>query len=183
MIFNLFLVLLLFSTHFKLSIVTLNIFRNLILFKVIFLTNFTCLRKRLILFISLHGSYLRSILGTVIIFQCFRTILKINLSDVSFFPKLLCIFAIFNIIVLNFSKKTSFFNSCRNVFILRQNFNVLLPKSAMVCLLFVFWLLGFSITVFVTKTVFAVTLEPIFITVIIYFILKLYIFINVKYRI
>ena len=111
------------------SIVTVNIFVNLILLKVIFLTNFTSLRKRLILFISLHSSYLRSMLDTVIIFQSFRTILKISASDVSFFTRLLCISAIFNIIVLNFAKKTSFSNICRNVLILRQNLKILLQKQ------------------------------------------------------
>ena len=49
----------------------------------------------------------------------------------------------------------------------------------MVCLLFVFWQLGFSITGFVIKIFFTLTLELTFIAFIIYFILKLYIFINV----
>ena len=121
LIYNLCLVVLFFSTYFKISIVTLNIFINLILFKVIFLTNYPCLRKCLILFISLNGSYLHSMLDTVIIFQSFRTILKTSTSDVSFFTRLLCIFAIFNIIILNFAKRTSFSNICTNVLILRQN--------------------------------------------------------------
>ena len=56
---------------------------------------------------------------------------------------------------------------------------ILLPKPTMVCLLFVFWLLGFSTTGFVIKIVFTIILELTFITFIIYFILKLYIFINV----
>ena len=180
MIFNLFLVHLYFSTYFNLSIVTLSIFINLILFKVIFLTNFTCLTKRLILFISLNGSCLRSMLDAIIIFQSFRTILKISTSDVSFFTRLLCIFAIFNIIVLNFAKRTSFSNICTNILILRQNLRILLPKLTMVCLLFVFWLLGLSITGFVIKMVFTLILGLIFITFIIYFILKLYVFINVS---
>ena len=81
LIFNLFLVIQFFSTCFKLSIFTLNIFINLILLKVIFLTNFTCLKKRLILFISLNGSYLDSLLDAVIIFQSSRTILKISPTD------------------------------------------------------------------------------------------------------
>ena len=89
----------------------------------------------------------------------------------------LCISAIFNIIVLNFAKKTSFSNICRNVLILRQNLRILLPEPTMVCLLFVFWLLGFSITGFVIKIVLTLLLELICITFIIYFILKLYIFI------
>ena len=179
LIFNLFLVLLFFSTYFEISIVTLNIFINLILFKVIFLTNYTCLRKHLILSISLNGSYLRSMLDTVIIFQYFRTILKISTSDVTFFTRLLCVFAIFNIFILNFAKRTSFSNICTNILILEQNLRLLLLKPTMVCL-FVFWLLGISITGFVIKIVFTLILGLIFITFIIYFTLKLYIFINVN---
>ena len=49
----------------------------------------------------------------------------------------------------------------------------------MVCLLFVLWLLGLSVTGFVIKHVFTVILGIIFITFIIYISLKLYIFINV----
>ena len=172
------LVLLFFSTYFEISIVTSNIFINLILFKVIFLTNYTCLRKHLILFISLNGSYLRCMLDTVIIFQSFRTILKISTSDVSFMTRLLCIFSIFNTIILNFSKRTSFSNICTSILILRQNLRLLLLKPTTVCL-FVFWLLGISITGFVAKIVFTLILGSTFITFIIYFILKFYIFINV----
>ena len=149
-----------FQHNLKLSIVTLNIFINLTLFKVIFLTNFTCLGKRLILFIFLNGSYLWSMLDTVLSFPFFRTILKNSTSSVSFFTRFLCIFAIFNIIVLNFAKRTSF------------------PKPAMVCLMFLFWLLvllGLSITGFVINIVFTLILGLIFIT----FTFKLYIFIIV----
>ena len=163
--------------YFQISIVSI-VFINLILFKVIFLTNYTCLRKHLILFISLNGSYLRSMLDTVTIFQSFRTILKISTSNVTFFTRLLCIFAIFNISILNFAKRISFFNICTYILILRQNLRLLLPKPTMVCL-FVFCLLGTSITGFVNKIVFTLILGLSFITFIIYFILKLYIFINV----
>ena len=134
------------------------------------------------MFISLNGSYLQSLLDTVIIFQSFRIILKISTTDVSFFTRLLCIFAIFNIIVLNFAKRTSFSNICTNILILRQNLRILLPKPTLACVLFVFWLLallGLIITGFVIKIVFTVILGLIFITFIIYFILKLYIFRNV----
>ena len=117
-------------------------------------------------------------LDTVIIFQSFRTILKISISDVSFFTRLLCIFAIFNMIILNFAKRTSFSNICTNILILRQNLRLLLLKPATVCL-FAFWLLGISITGFVIKIVFTLILGSTFITFIIYFILKLYIFINI----
>ena len=118
-------------------------------------------------------------LDTVIIFQSFRAILKFSISNVSFFTRFLCIFAIFNIIVLNFAKRTSFSNICTNVLILRQNLRNLQPKPTMVCLLLVLCLLGPSITGFVIKIVFTLILGPIFITFFIYFILKLYIFINV----
>ena len=124
--------------YFKLSIVTLNIFVNLLLFKLIFLTNFNCLKKCLILFVSVNDSYLQSMLHTVIIFHSFRTILKISTSDVSFFTRLWCSFATFNIIIINFAKTTSFSNICTNILILRQNLRILLPKPKMVCLLFVF---------------------------------------------
>ena len=111
--------------------------------KVIFLTTFACLRKRLILFISLYGSYLHSMLDTAIIFQSFRTILKISTSDVSFFHKAFVYFC--DITVLNFSKKTSFSNIYRNVAILRQNLRTLLPKPTMLCLRFVFLYILFRI--------------------------------------
>ena len=111
LLFNLFQVLLFFSTYFEFIIVTLNIFINLMLFKVIFLTNYTYLRKRLILFISLNSSYLPPFLYTIIIFQSFRTILKTSTSDVSFFTRLLHIFAIFNIIILILQKGLLFLTS------------------------------------------------------------------------
>ena len=72
-----------------------------------------------------------------------------------------------------------FSNICTNILILRQNLRILVPKPTMVCLLFAFWLLGLSITGFVIKIVFTLILGLIFITFVIYFILKLYIFINV----
>ena len=127
------LALLFFPMYVKLSVVVLNIFINLILFKVILLYNFTCLRTRLIFFISLNGSYLRSMLDTVIIFQSFRIIL-----NVSFFTRLLRIFAIFNITVLNFAKRTSFSNIGTDFLILRENLRIFLPKPAMFasCLFF-----------------------------------------------
>ena len=93
-----------------------------------------------------------------------------------------CIFSTFNIIVLNFAKRTSFYNICTNILILKQNLTILLPKPTMVCLLLVFWLLGLlglSITGFVINIVFTLILGLICVTFMIYSILKLYIFINV----
>ena len=92
------------------------------------------------------------------------------------------IFILFLVLLLFYPKyfhHTSFSSLCRNVLILRQNLRILLPKSALVCLLFVFWLLGFIITGFIIKVVFTLTLELTFITFMIYFILKSYIFIHV----
>ena len=78
-------------------------------------------------------------LHTVITLQSFRTILKISTSHVSFFTRILCVSAIFNIIILNFAKKTFFSSICRNVLILGQNLRILLLKPTMVCLFFAFW--------------------------------------------
>ena len=78
----------------------------------------------------------------------------------------------------NFAKNDFFSNICTNILILRQNLRNLLPKLTVVCLLFVFWLLGLSTTDFVIKIVFTLILELLFLTFIIYFILKLHIFIN-----
>ena len=78
----------------------------------------------------------------------------------------------------NFAKNDFFSKICTNVLILRQNLRNLLRKLTVVCLLFVFWLLGLSTTDFVIKIVFTLILELLFITFIIYFILKLHIFIN-----
>ena len=149
------------------------------LLKIIFLTNYTCLRKRLILLIFLNGSYLCSMSDTAIIFQSFRIILKICTLDVSFITRILCIFVIFNLITLNFVKRTSFSNIGTNILIVKQNLRPFLAKPKMVCFLFIFWLLGLSITGFVIKIVFTLILGLIFITFIIYFTFKLYIFINV----
>ena len=101
---------------------------------------------------------------TVIIFQAFRTILKISTSSVSFFIMLVCIFAIFNVIVLNFAKRTSFSKISTNILILRQN----LTKPTTVCPLFVLWLLGLSITGFLIKIIFTLILGLIFITYLFY---------------
>ena len=78
---------------------------------------------------------------------------------------------------LNFAKRL-FSNVCRSALILRQNLRILLPKSTMVCHLFVFWLLVFSVTGFVIKILFTPILKLAFIIFIIYFIFKLCIFIN-----
>ena len=112
-------------------------------------------------------------LFTVIIFQSFRAILKISTPDVSFFARLLCISAIIHITVLILQKRL-FSNVCRSALILRQNLRILLPKSTMVCHLFVFWLLVFSVTGFVIKILFTPILKLAFIIFIIYFIVFYY---------
>ena len=70
----------------------------------ILLTKSTCFRKFLILHISRSSTFLRSNLNTYIAFQSFRAILQLNTSEISFFYKGLCIFAILSINSLNFRK-------------------------------------------------------------------------------
>ena len=95
--------LLAFSVYYKYSIFKMNIFINLFLVIMILLTKSTCFRKFFILYISRSSTFLRSNLNTYITFQSFRTILQLN-TEISFFYKGLCIFAILSINSLNFPK-------------------------------------------------------------------------------
>ena len=81
----------------------MNIFITLFLVIMIMLTKSTCFRKCFMLYISLSSTFSRSKLNTYIAFQSFRTI-QLNTSEISFFYKGLCIFAILNINSLNFPK-------------------------------------------------------------------------------
>ena len=82
----------------------MNIFINLFLVIMILLTKSTCFRKFFISYISRSSTFSRSNLNTYIAFQSFRTILQLNASEISFFYKGLCIFAILSINSLNFPK-------------------------------------------------------------------------------
>ena len=96
--------LLAFSVYYKYSIFKMNIFINLFLVIMILLTKSTCFRKFFILFISRSSTFSCSNLNAYIAFQSFRTILQLNTSEISFFYKDLCIFAILSINSLNFPK-------------------------------------------------------------------------------
>ena len=121
--FTFLLSLLAFSVYYKYSIFKMNTFINLFLVIIILLTKLTCIRKFFILYISRSSTFLHSNLNAYIVFQSFRTILLLNKSEVSFFTKGLCIFAILNIIALNFPKS----NLHRSLFqnILKEIGNVL----------------------------------------------------------
>ena len=93
-----------FSVYYKCSIFKMNIFINLLLVIMILLIKSTCFRKFFILYISRSSTFSRSNLNTYIAFQSFRTILQLNTSEISFFYKGLCIFAILSINSLNFPK-------------------------------------------------------------------------------
>ena len=108
--------LLAFSVYYKYSIFKMNIFISLFLVLLILLTKVTCFRIFSILYISRSSTFLRSNLNTYIVFQSSRTILLLNTSEVSFFTKDLCIFAILSIIVINFLKSKVQRNLFQNIF-------------------------------------------------------------------
>ena len=82
----------------------MNILKNLFLVIIILLTKSTSFRKFFMLHISRSSTFSRSNLNTCIAFQSFRTILQLNTSEVPFFYKDLCIFAILTLNSLNFTK-------------------------------------------------------------------------------
>ena len=101
--FIFFLSILMFSVYYKFSIITMNIFTNLLLAIVILLSKLTRLREFFIMFISRNSTFLRFSLNTYITFQSCRTMLLLKISEVSFFTNSICVFAILTIFVLNFS--------------------------------------------------------------------------------
>ena len=101
--FIFFLSILIFSVYYKFSIITMNIFTNLLLAIVILLSKLTCLREFL-MFVSRNSTFLHSSLNTYITFQSCRTMLLLATSEVSFFTNSICVFAILTIIVLNCPK-------------------------------------------------------------------------------
>ena len=96
--------LLAFSVYYKYSIFKMNIFINLFLVIMILLTKSTCFRKFFILYISRSSTFSRSNFNTYIALQSFRIILQLKTFEIPFFYKGLCIFAIFSINFLNFTK-------------------------------------------------------------------------------
>ena len=67
-------------------------------------------------------------LHAIIIFQSFWK-KRISIFDTSFFTKLLCIFAIFNIIILNFGKKDLFSNISTKCFNQKKQFENFTAKT------------------------------------------------------
>ena len=126
----------------------MNTFINLLLVIIILLTKLTCIRKFFILYISWSSTFLHSNLNAYIVFQSFRTILLLNKSEVSFFTKGLCIFAILSIIALNFPKS----NVHRNLFqnILKNIGNVLHIFIFIFFVLVIWQVNAFCITLFFT---------------------------------
>ena len=83
--FIFFLSILIFSVYYKFSIITMNIFTNLLLAIVILLSKSTCLREFFIMFILRNSTFLRFSLDTNITFQSCRTMLLLK-TEVSFLP-------------------------------------------------------------------------------------------------
>ena len=103
LLFIFFLSILMFSVSYKFSIITMNIFTNLLLAIVMLLSKLTRLREFFIMFISRNSTFLRFSLNIYITFQSCQTMLLLKISEVSFFTSSICVFAILNIFVRNFS--------------------------------------------------------------------------------
>ena len=133
--FIFFLSILIFSVYYKFSIITMNIFTNLLLAIVILLSKLTCLREYFI-FISRNSTVLRFSLNTYITFQLCRTMLLLKTSEVSFFTSRICVFAILTITVLNFSSSNVQTNCFKSIL---QNFGKILNSFALILLVLVIW--------------------------------------------
>ena len=103
LLFIFFLSILMFSVSYKFSIITMNIFTNLLLAIVILLSRLTRLSEFFIMFISRNSSFLCFSLNTYITFQSCRTMLLLKISEVSSFTNSICVFTILTIFVLRFS--------------------------------------------------------------------------------
>ena len=89
--FIFFLSILMFSVYYKFSIITMNIFTNLLLAIVILLSKLTCLREFRKMFVSQNSTFLCFSLNTYITFQSCRTMLLLATSEVSFFTDSICV--------------------------------------------------------------------------------------------
>ena len=131
-----FLSILIFSAYYKFSIITLNIFTNLILSAVMRLSKLTCFREFFIMFISQNSMFLCSSLNAYITFQLCQTMLLLKSSDVSFFTNSVCIFAMLSIIALNVSTsniKTNYFKS------ISQTLGKIVNSFSLIFLIVVIW--------------------------------------------
>ena len=84
--FRFFLSILIFSVYHKFSIITMNIFTNLLLTIVILLSKLTCLREFFIIFISRNSTFLRFSFT----FRSCQTMLLLALSEPSFLINSMC---------------------------------------------------------------------------------------------
>ena len=132
--FIFFLSILIFSVYHKFSIITMNIFTNLLLAIVILLSKLTCFRKFFIMLISRNTTLLRFTLNTYITFQSNPTKLLITTSEVSFFTDSICVFAILTIIVIHFSTSNFQSNSFKSI---SQKFGKVLNSFALIFLILV----------------------------------------------
>ena len=134
--FIFFLSILIFSVYYKFSIITMNIFTNLLLAIVILLSKLTCLREFLIMFVSRNSTFLRFSLNTYITFQSCRKMSLIATSEVSFFTNSICVFPILTIIVLNVSTSNVQTKCFRSI---SQKFGKVLNSFALIFLILVIW--------------------------------------------
>ena len=88
--FRFFLSILIFSVYHKFSIITMNIFTNLLLTIVILLSKLTCLREFFIMFISRNSTFLRFSFT----FRSCQTMLLLALLEPSFLINSMCFFYI-----------------------------------------------------------------------------------------
>ena len=157
--FIFFLSILIFSVYHKFSIITMNIFTNLVFAIVILLSKFPCLWEFFILYISQNRTFLCSSLYAYITFQSFQTMLLLK-TEISFFTYSIGVFAMLSIVVLNFSTS----NVQTNCFkIILQKFGKILHSFAFNFLMLVIWQFNtFCIPVFLSVT-FAMVVTLIFI--------------------
>ena len=112
------------------------------------LNKLTCIRKFFILYISRSSTFLRSNVNAYIVFQSFRTILLLSKSEVSFFTKGLCTFAILSIIALKFPKSNVHRNLFQKIF---KNIGNVLHIFIFIFFVLVIWQVNaFCITLFFT---------------------------------
>ena len=160
--------LLAFPVYYKYSIFKTNIFYQFFLVIIILLTKLTCFRKFFILYISQSSAFLRCNLNTCIVFQAFRAILLLNTSEVSFYTKGSCIFAILNIIAFNFPKSNVQRKVFQNTF--KKVGNVLRIFTFILFILVIWQFNAFCMTVFLSVIV-TVTLALAFIVFTILFLI------------
>ena len=144
--FIFFLSILIFSVYYKFSIITMNIFTNLLLAIVILLSKLISLREFFIMFISQNSVFLCFSVNTYITFQSCRAMLLFTTSEF-FLTNVICVFAILTII-LNFSTSNVQTNCFKSI---SQKFGKILNSFAVIFLILVIWQFNsFCIPVFLS---------------------------------